>query len=144
VAVSAVLSVAVLSSCVAEKQLDGEALKSATVGVVETSDSNYTSTLHFLDDNLETVATKSLSEAGLGETFHKVSRTGEDVFLTVRGADKKLDGNKVLSASLGTGEIRSYDTGLYGANGSLSNGKYVFSHNCLTAVNVNLNFPQFR
>lgn len=117
------MTLSVFSSC------NGQTAKfdpNFTLGVIETTQKENKSLIHFYDENLSKINTMKFPLGSMGDRFFFPIVYGDSVYTIPQGIGNQKEKTIVFSLNLKTGEDKQYDLEIVGMNSLAVSKEYVF------------------
>ncbi|MGJ0848713.1 hypothetical protein ACR77J_18750 [Tissierella praeacuta] len=103
----------------------------AKIGIVETIATEYNSSIHWYDKDLNKVSEQKLKYAMLGSSFHNPVYYDNKVFMIPQGLGNKKDSKKVISLDKNNFEITEYSFNNIALNDVAVSEDYIYTINTL-------------
>lgn len=110
------------------KSLD---IKKTKIGVVETTASDYKSSIHWYDNDLNLLLKQNLKYAMLGSAFHNPVYDNEEIYMIPQGLGNQKDSKKVISFNKNDFSITEFSFKNIALNDVAISGNYIYTINTL-------------
>jgi len=107
-------------------------IKQAKIGIVETTATDYESTIHWYDKELNKVSEKNMKYAMLGSAFHNPVYYDNEIYMIPQGLGNAKDSKKVISLNKNNFEIKEFPINNIALNDVAVSNDYIYTINTLS------------
>ncbi len=107
-------------------------IKQAKIGIVETTASDYKSTIHWYDKELNKISEKNMKYAMLGSAFHNPVYYDNEIYMIPQGLGNAKDSKKVISLNKNNFEIKEFSINNIALNDVAVSKDYIYTINTLS------------